>query len=346
MARPLRIEWAGCWYHLTARGNERRAIFWDDEDRSEFLRKVAEMTARFRAQLHAFVLMDTHYHLLLQTLEANLSALMQWLNSQYCQGFNRQHRRTGHLLEGRFKAVVVEPERWGLELSRYIHLNPVRVARFELDKRSRTRNRKGTARGVDPAQWQERIQWLRGYRWSSYRAYMGLEPTPSWLQCEKVLSWMGGGEDQRRTAYQGYVEDAAREGLLETPWKDLQAQVVLGSEAFLEEVRTRAQGDSREQDSLRGLQVRPSLEEIIAAFESVGGKRWPGSVPQRGDWSRDLVLYLAQQHSGLSLKELGREAGGMDYGAVSEAIRRFRKRVSMDPSIADVVERTCGLLKI
>lgn len=80
--------------------------------------------------------------------------------------------------------------------------------------------------------------------------------------------------------------------------------------------------------------------------ESVGAKRWPGSVPQRGDWGRDLVLFLAHQHSGLSLKELGREAGGMDYGAVSEAIRRFRKRVSMDPSIADVVERTCRLLKI
>jgi putative transposase len=115
MARPLRIEWAGCWYHITARGNERCAIFRDDKERHEFLGKVAEMTARFRALLHAFVLMDTHYHLLLQTMEANLSAAMQWLNSQYCQGFNRQHRRTGHLLQGRFKAVVVEPERWGLE---------------------------------------------------------------------------------------------------------------------------------------------------------------------------------------------------------------------------------------
>ena len=346
MARPLRIEWAGCWYHITARGNERCAIFRDDKDRHEFLGKVAEMTARFRALLHAFVLMDTHYHLLLQTMEANLSAAMQWLNSQYCQGFNRQHRRTGHLLQGRFKAVVVEPERWGLELSRYIHLNPVRVTRFELDKRSRTRNRKGTARAVDPGRWRERIEWLRGYQWSSYRPYIGLEPTPPWLQCEKVLSWMGGGDDQRRAAYRGYVEDAAREGLLETPWKDLQAQVVLGSEEFLEEVRARAQGDSREQNSLRGLKVRPSLEEIIAAFESVGGKRWRGSVHQRGDWSRDLILYLAHQRSGLSLKELGRGARGMDYGAVSEAIRRFRKLVIMDQSIADIVERTCRSLKI
>jgi hypothetical protein len=157
---------------------------------------------------------------------------------------------------------------------------------------------------------------------------------------------MGGEDDQRRTAYRGYVEEAAREGLLLTPWKDLQAQVVWGSEGFLEEVRARAQGDSREQNSLQELKARPSLEEIIAAFESVGGKRWLKSVHQQGDWSRDLVLYLAHQHSGLSLKELGQGAGGMDYGAVREAIRRFRKRVISDQSIADIVERTCRSLKI
>ncbi|MFI5175602.1 MAG: hypothetical protein ACHQKY_12135 [Terriglobia bacterium] len=120
----------------------------------------------------------------------------------------------------------------------------------------------------------------------------------------------------------------------------------MGSEAFVEEIRAGAQGDGREQSSLRELRVRPSMEQIVAASESVTGKVWRESVPPRGDWSRDLVLYLAHEHSGLSLKELGREAGNMDYGAVSEAIRRFRRRVIGDQSLADIVERTRRLLKI
>ena len=122
MARLLRVDRPGLWYHLTARGNEQRLTFRDDRDRDHFLELLAEWTDRFGLRLHAFVLMPNHYHLLAETTEANLSHAMQWLNVSYTVWFNRRHRCVGHLFQGRFKSVIVEPQTWALGLSRYIHL--------------------------------------------------------------------------------------------------------------------------------------------------------------------------------------------------------------------------------
>ena len=108
MARPLRVDIRNGWYHVTARGNERRAVFRDDQDRRRFLELLEEWVERFGLRLHAYVLMDNHYHLLVQTPQANLSQAMQWLQVSYTVGFNRRHRRVGHLFQGRFRAVLVD----------------------------------------------------------------------------------------------------------------------------------------------------------------------------------------------------------------------------------------------
>ena len=121
MARLLRVDRPGLWYHLTARGNEQRFIFRDGRDREHFLELLAQWVDCFRLRLHAYVLMPNHYHLLAETTEANLSQAMQWLNVSYTVWFNRRHQRVGHLFQGRFKSVIVEPETWALGLSRYIH---------------------------------------------------------------------------------------------------------------------------------------------------------------------------------------------------------------------------------
>src|SRR6185369_17190356 len=129
MARPLRIERPGAWYHVTARGNERQPIYRDDQDRYHFLTLLDEMTATFNLLVHAYVLMDNHYHLIVELREPNLSRAMQWLNVSYSMWFNRRRSRCGHLFQGRFKSVIVDRCEWGLGLSRYVHLNPVRVRR-------------------------------------------------------------------------------------------------------------------------------------------------------------------------------------------------------------------------
>ena len=129
MARPLRIEFDGAVYHVTSRGKERKAVFKDDCDRELFLTTLAQVDQRFRWICHAYCLMDNHYHLVIETADANLSKGMRQLNGVYTQAFNRLHRRVGHLFQGRFKAILVERQSHLLELCRYIVLNPARVKR-------------------------------------------------------------------------------------------------------------------------------------------------------------------------------------------------------------------------
>jgi putative transposase len=337
MARPLRIQWEGAWYHITSRGNERQLIFRDDEDRCEFLGRLSEMTERYRLRLHAYTLMDNHWHGLLETLEANLSRALQWLNSGYSGWFNRRHGRTGHLLQGRFKGIIVEPQRWGLELSRYVHLNPIRVGRFELNKQSRRRNQLGLARELPTELWKERVDFLRHYRWSSYRAYIGLEPAPAWLTTETVLGWMGGPKGARQQAYRDYVEVAAKEGLDQLPWTELQAQVVLGDEAFLQGLSPKVHGNEHEQPSLYQLKRRPEFATVVGVVEHLKEEPWEQFRNRHGDWGRDMVLYLARHHCGLVLKDLGERAGLINERSLTKAIHRFEVRLKKDPLLGKLL---------
>ncbi len=163
MARPIRIEYENAAYHVTARGNERRAIFRDDKDRTCFLQTLEQAAGRFGLVIHAYCLMPNHYHLLLQTPQANLSQGMGWLQTTYAVRFNRRHRRSGHLYQGRFKAHLVEEDAYAGRLVLYVHLNPVR------------RGNKGDVIPVG------RRKDLSRYRWSSHRAYCGQGKVPDWL---------------------------------------------------------------------------------------------------------------------------------------------------------------------
>ena len=164
MARPLRIEYPGAVYHLTARGNARQPIFRDTADRHGFLRTLAHVVDRYSWRCHAYCLMTNHYHLLIETPQPTLARGMRQLNGVYTQAFNRRHGRSGHLFQGRYHAVVVEKEAHLLELCRYVVLNPVRV------KSCRTAG---------------------AWRWSSYRATAGLTAAPGFLTVAWVLAQFG-----------------------------------------------------------------------------------------------------------------------------------------------------------
>src|ERR1051325_2739558 len=287
MSRPLRIERAGGWYHLTARGNERRAIFRDDRDRAHFCELLGQMVSLYRVRLHAFVLMDNHYHLLMELSEPNLSRTGQWLNVSYSVWFNRRHRRSGHLFQGRFKSVLVDPTQWGLELSRYVHLNPVRTGRMGLGKVERQKRREGASGAPEDGAVKERIARLRQYRWSSYRAYMGLGKRPDWLEGGQGLGVGGGKKEERKRNYREYVESAVREGLKASPWEQVQEQVVLGGGEFVEKLRALVSGNALEQRGARRLaQARPKLEEVIRNLEKVKGQPWAEFRDRHGDEGR------------------------------------------------------------
>jgi REP element-mobilizing transposase RayT len=162
MARSVRIEYPGAFYHVLSRGDRREAIFLDEDDRLLFLEALGEMCGRTGHRIHSYVLMSNHYHLLLETPEPNLVAGMKWLQGTYTQRFNRRHRLSGHLFQGRYKALPVEDARERDDgfaaLSEYIHLNPVR------------------ARLVAGPKWA-----LKDYRWSSYPRFVGTGTLLPWL---------------------------------------------------------------------------------------------------------------------------------------------------------------------
>jgi len=340
MARPLRVERAEAWYHVTARGNERRPIFRDDRDRRHFCELLTETTDRFRLALRAYVLMENHYHLMVETQEANLGRAMQWLGVSYSVWFNRRHVRAGHLFQGRYRAIIIDRDAWALGLSRYVHLNPVRVGAWGLDKAAQRHMRLGVGAPPDERLVRERMEHLRRYCWSSYPAYAGLGNAPDWIACDAVLDLQGvRRREERRRVYRDYVEATLREGLVENPWRQLFGQVVLGSQDFFRRLQVARQGDGREQPALRAMKPRPPFAQVVALVERLKGEQWDQFRNRHGDWGRDLALYLGRSESGLKLRQLGEACGGMDYAGVSAAVKRFERRVAEDTELAKLLAR-------
>ena len=225
MPRKPRIEYAGAVYHVTSRGQRRERIFFDDADRCRFLETFAEACERTGWQAHAFVLMPNHYHLLLETPEANLSSGMQWLQGTYSTRFRVRHGLVGHVLQGRFKSPVIEPDSdtYFQTLSSYIHLNPVRA--------------RGLLKPGEP---------LETYAWSSYPFYLqSNRRRPGWLRVDRVLENLGLRDEARgRRAYRDHVSDVVEEvrtrrrgkATLEQEWRGLRRGWCFGSDGFREEM--------------------------------------------------------------------------------------------------------------
>jgi len=341
MARPLRIEIPGGRYHLTARGVERRALFHDDSDRQHILELLAELPERFGTLLHAYVLMPNHFHLLLETPEANLSRTGQWLNVSYSVWFNRRHRRSGHLFQGRFGAVIMEDDAWFQEVGRYVHLNPVRIQRLGLDKGQREASAKiGLSAAPSAELVAERLATLRNWKWSSYPAYAGYTDAPNWLTCEVLGSLCGGRSlKERQAALRQYTEEAVREGLPEKPWDHLIGGIVLGTEAFAERLRANLRSNPRELPTPRRLGRGVDWDRIVRAVESVKGENWEQFRDRHGDWGRDAALWLGRGAGRLRLQELADRMGGLDYTAAGVAVSRFRRRLAKDRKLARLIAR-------
>jgi REP element-mobilizing transposase RayT len=276
MARPLRIQFPGGLYHVTARGNGRQALFADDTDRERFLIVLTRVVARYRLLCHAHCLMGNHYHLLLETPDANLSSAMRQLNGVYSQAFNRRHERPGHVLEGRFHAQVVDKDAYLREVCRYIVLNPVRAGLV-----------------AHPREWP----------WSSYRATAGDVPAPPFLTVDWVLSL--GEKPERADAERSYRRfvDAG----LDEPTASLEpmgSRVFVGNAGALGPVRERIG------DALRVLEVpraqrfflRPDLASLFAMGKSQDDRdaRCVLAVREHGYTMSAVARYLGVHYSTVS----------------------------------------------
>jgi putative transposase len=240
MTRPLRIEFPGAIYHVTSRGNARRKIFLDDEDRQAFLTTLAWVVERFGWICHAYCLMDNHFHLLIETPSPNLSRGMRQLNGVYTQGFNRRHRKVGHLFQGRFKAILVERDSYLLELARYVVLNPVRA---------------------------KMVKAPEGYAWSSYRPTMGFDPVPPGLSIDWLLSQFAKTKPVARRRYTVFVHAGIDQV---SPWRNLKGQILLGSETFIEKLalQLKASETIAEIPKRQRRLHRPSLKSLLAGMDS------------------------------------------------------------------------------
>lgn len=303
MARPLRIEYPHAFYHITARGNERKDIFRSRGDREQFLSYLASAAERYQAVIHVYCLMSNHYHLLLETPLGNLSQIMRHINGAYTTSFNTKRRRVGHLLQGRYKAILVEADLYAQELSRCIHLNPVRA---------------GMANSP------------QDYMWSSYCSYIGKRKPPDWLSRDMILGNFGRKLSEAERRYRDFVESAIRGQ--KDPLREVVSSTLLGSEEFVRAVREKyLKGRKAERDvpAVRKLLALPSTERVLEAVDA---------ACKDGVLAKQVKLYLLHRYSGQKLKEIGGRFGISESG-VSLASHRVKLRMGRDARIRMMIER-------
>lgn len=294
MTRPLRVEYAGAFYHVINRGNAGDAIFNSIRDREKFLVYLGKATERYFIRIHTYCLMSNHYHLLVETPEPNLSRSIQWINVSYATYFNRKRDRHGHLFQGRFKAILIEADEYLKHLSRYIHLNPVRAKL--VDKPS-------------------------DYVWSSYLSFTGAIKTPDWLEADWLLSQFGVKRKDAEKNYKRFVEDVNMTKI-SNPSNDVVGGLLLGSPDFIRWVKDtflRPREDVKEIPQLRKLKLDVSPEMVVAAVCEAFGCDTEQIVRKgrKRNHARDVAIYLARDMTGLTTVSLGEYFGGISGAAIT-----------------------------
>ena len=319
MARALRIQYPGAIYHVTCRGNEQRDIFQDDADRQRFLQLLTQSLTIYKVKLHSYVLMTNHFHLLVETALGNLAEFMRHFNITYTGSFNRRHQRTGHLYQGRYKSLLVDKEAYLTALSRYLHLNPVRI--LALKKKSLP----------------DKIQYLITYPWSSLPGYLTRQKKEGFVHYDLVLSPYGGEKEPARKAYRAALYEDLSAGI------QIKDQIVggslLGGDEFIEWVRARfLKGKKdRERPSLKQIHTYRTRDVIIRAIEQETGQTIASIAKDKGP-VRQMVMELLYRMGGLKGEEIGKILG-IGYTSVSQERRRLRERLAKDPKLQRLMKR-------
>jgi putative transposase len=308
MARPLRVDLPGAIQHVTNRGNDRQDIFRSDEDKALFMEMFVEEADRCGWLIHDYALMDNHFHLLVETPEANLSRGMQRLQTKYVQQFNRNHGRTGHLFGGRFGSQIVEDGRYLMEVARYIVLNPVRAGMV--------------GRPED-------------YRWTSYRTKAGLETAEPWLSMNGLFHFDRDIE-LAREPYREFV--MAGIGVTEDP--PFLKKLCYGSESFVDRVQEWIDSEKRSPEHPRYQRDigRPPVGAIKAAVCAVMGRTPEDLKTRRGDQARLVFAEIGYWEGLRTLQDIAEELGLRSASHVSSLVRRCRKQRLHDPDLQKIVD--------
>jgi putative transposase len=301
MARKPRVHSPGALYHVILRGNDRQSIFFDDKDRTRFSFLLQEGIERFGHRIHAFCLMGNHVHVAIQVGEVSLSRIIQNLSFRYTRWINWRQGRSGHLFQGRYKAVLVDADVYLLELVRYIHLNPVRA---------------GMVR--EPEE----------HPWSGHRAYLGLETVP-WLTTDWVLSQFSGRVLSARRAYERFIWEGKGGKHTEEYYRGSSGDGrILGDDVFVDRILGERRTVMRPKVTLAGLMKAVCRKYSIKEGELKGPGRGRRLSEVRG-----MAAWLILELGVSTLGELG-QVTGRDVTTLSSAAKRLQIRAKEDPELA------------
>ncbi|MCP4127152.1 MAG: hypothetical protein GY753_08835 [Gammaproteobacteria bacterium] len=315
MPRPLRIEYENAYYHVMNRGRGRQHIFHGDDYFNVFLSTLEQAHQRFGLQILCYCLMSNHYHLLVKTPEANLGRAMRHINGQYTQAYNRLRKTDGSLFRGRYKAILVEQDSYQLQLSRYIHRNPIDA---------------------------KMVEQLDDYRWSSYPSYVSNKLVPDWLYQLEIYQ-QPGVKSRQRERYRAFVEMGVDEEIAAF-YRKAKQKPYLGSDSFRDWVYRLRQADDPEIDQKALKYFRPDIDQVtdsIARYFKVS--RESIMISQRGrveeNIPRWMVMYLAQEICGLKLQEIADFLGLKRVGSIPTTVSKLKQRIANEPGLAGDVDR-------
>jgi len=311
MARQLRIEYEGAFYHVTSRGNQRGEVFWDEQDRERLKRILERTKERYGYLLHGYVFMTNHYHLLIETPCANIKQIMQNINTSYTVFVNRKYQRSGHLFQGRYKAFIVDKEGYLLELGRYIHLNPVRA---------------GLVRRPEE------------FKWSSYCDYIRSRKADGLVDTDETLGFFSKGRDVAIRRYRRFVNEGVHE---RSPLENAIGSI-LGDERFRERVVKYLRGlsDKGAIPDIKKIRKKQGVDEIVRGVARYFGLTEIDLLRRRRrtEGQRKVAVYLSKVLSGEKNVEIG-SVFGITIQAVTNAVRRVEKRISEDNRFGSEVMR-------
>jgi putative transposase len=306
MARKPRVHYPGALYHVTLRGNAGQTIFFDDRDRARFYLLLQEGTERFRHRIHAFCLMSNHVHLAIQVADLPLSRIIQNLSFRYTKWVNWRQSRSGHLFQGRYKAVLVDADPYLLELARYIHLNPVRAGLVK-----------------EPEE----------HPWSGHRCYLGLEVIP-WLTTDWVLSQFSEKESSARRAYGRFIQDGKKEGYRKEYHVGSGTDSrILGDDQFIGRVLEKGERRSRHRVSLDRI-----IREVCKSFSLEERELLTSGRDHRLSRVRGMAAWLVMECGIGTLGDLSRRMG-RDITTLSSAAKRLQIRSKTDLGLAEKVRK-------
>ncbi len=307
MARPLRIEYEGAYYHITARGNEKRKIYFTKSDYEKFKGYLAEAKKKYGIIIHSYVLMSNHYHLIIQTPEANLSKAMHYINGSYTTYTNIKRNRSGHLFQGRYKAILIDRDNYLLELSRYLHLNPVRAGMINRPEE---------------------------YPYSSYKTYISGSKEDI-LSEDVILRMLSNKEGDAKKKYKEFVESAiGRE--LENPLKTVYGGLILGGNKFIKETLKRIKENNWQREEIshrRELKAAHGIEDILQAVCEHYRVSKEEVLKDKKSELKKATIYLTKRYTGITNKQIGELFGGISYSGISKVYQRFAKQLEGEKTL-------------